>query len=35
MKQAADLHDLALPVLLPGITISTSQTDFVPVKQTH
>jgi branched-chain amino acid transport system substrate-binding protein len=33
MKQAADLHNLALPMLLPGITISTSPTDFAPVKQ--
>lgn len=33
MKEAANLHDLALPMLLPGITISTSPTDFAPVKQ--
>jgi branched-chain amino acid transport system substrate-binding protein len=33
MKQAADLRNLALPMLLPGITISTSPTDFAPVKQ--
>ena len=24
MKQAANIHDLRLPMLLPGITISTS-----------
>jgi branched-chain amino acid transport system substrate-binding protein len=33
MKEAANLHDLALPMLLPGITINTSPTDFAPVKQ--
>jgi branched-chain amino acid transport system substrate-binding protein len=33
MKQAADLKQLVLPMLLPGIKISTSQTDFAPIKQ--
>ena len=33
MKQAASLHDLKLPMLLPGITISTSADDFAPIKQ--
>jgi branched-chain amino acid transport system substrate-binding protein len=33
MKQAANLHDFALPMLLPGIKINTSPTDFAPVKQ--
>jgi branched-chain amino acid transport system substrate-binding protein len=33
MKQAASLHDLKLPMLLPGITISTGPNDFAPVKQ--
>ena len=33
MKQAANLHDLALPMLLPGITINTSPTNFAPIKQ--
>jgi branched-chain amino acid transport system substrate-binding protein len=33
MKEAANLHNFALPMLLPGITLSTSPTDFVPVKQ--
>ncbi len=33
MKQAADLHDFRVPMLLPGITINTSPTDFAPVKQ--
>jgi branched-chain amino acid transport system substrate-binding protein len=33
MKQAANLHDLTLPMLLPGITVSTSASDFAPVKQ--
>jgi branched-chain amino acid transport system substrate-binding protein len=33
MRQAANLHNLSLPLLLPGITINTSPTDFRPVKQ--
>jgi branched-chain amino acid transport system substrate-binding protein len=33
MRQAANLHKFALPMLLPGITINTSPTDFAPVKQ--
>jgi len=33
MKQAASIYDLKLPMLLPGITISTSATDFAPIKQ--
>jgi branched-chain amino acid transport system substrate-binding protein len=33
MKQAANLHDFSVPLLLPGVTISTSPTDFAPIKQ--
>jgi branched-chain amino acid transport system substrate-binding protein len=33
MKQAASLHDLKLPMLLPGITLSTSADDYQPIKQ--
>jgi branched-chain amino acid transport system substrate-binding protein len=33
MRQAENLHNVALPMLLPGIAISTSPTDFAPVKQ--
>jgi branched-chain amino acid transport system substrate-binding protein len=33
MKQAASIRDLKLPMLLPGITVSTSATDFAPIKQ--
>jgi branched-chain amino acid transport system substrate-binding protein len=33
MKQAASIHDLKLPMLLPGISVSTSPTDFAPIKQ--
>jgi branched-chain amino acid transport system substrate-binding protein len=33
MKQAASLHGLALPMLLPGIMISTSADDFAPIQQ--
>ena len=33
MRQAANIRNLALPMLLPGITINTSPTDFRPIKQ--
>ncbi|HVC56855.1 MAG TPA: ABC transporter substrate-binding protein [Stellaceae bacterium] len=33
MKQAANLHKFKVPMLLPGITINTSPTDFAPVKE--
>jgi branched-chain amino acid transport system substrate-binding protein len=33
MRQAANLHDLELPSLLPGIKINTSPTDYHPIKQ--
>ncbi len=33
MKQAASLRDLELPMLLPGIKVNTSPTDFYPIKQ--
>jgi branched-chain amino acid transport system substrate-binding protein len=33
MKQAANIHDLKLPMALPGIVVSTSPTDFAPIKQ--
>ena len=33
MKQAANLHHFTVPMLLPGIEINTSPTDFAPVKQ--
>jgi branched-chain amino acid transport system substrate-binding protein len=33
MRQAANLKDLHLGMLLPGITINTSPTDFAPIKQ--
>ena len=33
MKQGASLHNLPLPMLLPGITLSTSADDFAPIKQ--
>jgi branched-chain amino acid transport system substrate-binding protein len=33
MKQAASIHELKLPMALPGITLSTSATDFAPIKQ--
>ena len=35
MKQAANLKELKLDMLLPGITINTSPTDFYPVKQSQ
>ncbi len=33
MKQAASLHHFELPMLLPGITIDTSPTNFAPIRQ--
>ncbi len=33
MKQAANLHDVDLPLLLPGIKVNTSQTRFYPIDQ--
>ena len=33
MKQAANLRHLELPMLLPGITINTSPTNFAPIRQ--
>jgi energy-coupling factor transporter ATP-binding protein EcfA2 len=33
MKQAASIHDSKLPMLLPGVVLSTSATDFAPIKQ--
>ena len=33
MRQAANLHDLELPSLLPGIKINTSPIDYHPIKQ--
>jgi branched-chain amino acid transport system substrate-binding protein len=32
-KQAASIHDLKLPMLLPGIIVSTSADNFAPIKQ--
>jgi ABC-type branched-subunit amino acid transport system substrate-binding protein len=33
MRQAANLKNLQLPMLLPGIKINTSPTDYYPIKQ--
>ena len=33
MRQAANLHDFQVGMLLPRITVNTSPTDFAPVKQ--
>jgi len=33
MKQAASLKDFSLPMLLPGIKVNTSPTDFYPIEQ--
>ena len=33
IKQAANLKELQLPMLLPGIKINTSPTDYFPIKQ--
>ena len=33
MKQAANLHALELPMLLPGIKVDTGPTDYYPIEQ--
>ena len=33
MQQAANVKDFELPLLLPGIKINTSPTDFAPIEQ--
>jgi branched-chain amino acid transport system substrate-binding protein len=33
MKQAANLHDFTVPMLLPGITIKTIPIDFARIRQ--
>jgi branched-chain amino acid transport system substrate-binding protein len=33
MREAASIHDLELPMLLPGIRVNTSPTNFFPVNQ--
>lgn len=33
MRQAANLHELEIPVLLPGIKVNTSPTNFHPIRQ--
>ena len=35
MRQAANLHELEVPLLLPGIRLNTSPTDFFPIKSVH
>jgi ABC-type branched-subunit amino acid transport system substrate-binding protein len=32
MRQATNLHNVALPWLLPGVTLNTSPTDYQPIK---
>jgi hypothetical protein len=33
LQQAASIHDMKLPMLLPGISVHTSADDFAPIKQ--
>ena len=33
LKQATNLHDLAVPTLLPGILVNTSPTNYHPIRQ--
>ncbi|MDQ6684185.1 MAG: branched-chain amino acid ABC transporter substrate-binding protein, partial [Pseudomonadota bacterium] len=33
MKQAANLKAIKLPLLLPGMSVDTSPTDFFPIQQ--
>jgi len=32
MRQAANHHNLKLPLLLPGVTVNTSPTDYYPIQ---
>jgi branched-chain amino acid transport system substrate-binding protein len=32
IRQAANLHDVTLPMLQPGITLNTSPTEFVAIR---
>lgn len=33
MRQAANLRGVRIPLLLPGITINTSRTDYRPIEE--
>jgi len=33
MRQAANIKNLELPLLIPGIKVNTSATDFAPIEQ--
>ncbi len=33
LRQATDIKDLQLPMMLPGITINTGPKDYLPVEQ--
>jgi branched-chain amino acid transport system substrate-binding protein len=33
MRQAANIKNFELPLLLPGIKVNTSPTDFAPIEQ--
>jgi branched-chain amino acid transport system substrate-binding protein len=33
LRQATSLHKLKLPLLLPGVTLSTGRDDYLPIKQ--
>jgi branched-chain amino acid transport system substrate-binding protein len=33
MRQATNLHEVAMPWLLPGLTLNTTPTDYEPIKQ--
>ena len=33
MRRVTSLHDFAIPLLLPGITLNTSPADYQPIKE--
>ena len=33
MRQTTNLHNVAMPWLLPGVTLNTSPTDYQPIKE--
>ena len=35
MRQAANLKSVPLPMLLPGVTLNTSPTDYAPISKVY
>ena len=35
MRQAESLHNLRVPMLMPGLLVNTSPTDYAPMRAVH